>query len=171
MDKKQKYIRITLTDFSQCSLLQSKETHFRSMEKYLEKNNYSYESDGKICVIYVDDKNDSMRLGLHFSLDKVEYFDGSDLLPLILNIKEKSRNNPKYVIFDNEGNKIAMRRLREQSIEEIKINCIEKREVIKKKILTKSEIEKAFTKGELSPVNFMNKCFIDRRELAKFVRK
>jgi len=146
MDKKQKYIKIELSDFSNHSLFRSKESYFRSLEKYLENNNQVYESDGQTCIIYVNDKNDAMRVGLHFGLNKLKYFDGLNLLSLILDTKEKS---PSNVILDNTGKRVSIKKLRERSIGEIKLNCIEKREVIKKMILTKKEIEKAFVKGEL----------------------
>lgn len=171
MDKKQKYIKIALSDFSNYSSFRSKESYFRSLEKYLEKNSQPYESEGQTCIIYVDDKNDAIRIGLHFGLDKLKYFDGVNLLPLILDAKEKSPSAPKYMIFDNTGKKIGIRKLREQSMQEIKLNCIERSEVIKRKILTRSEVEKAFARGELSPTMFMNKCFIHRKELAKFIKK
>jgi hypothetical protein len=168
MDKKQKYIKIALSDFSQRPSWRSKESYFRSMEKYLEINNQSYESDGQTCIIYVNDKNDAVRIGLHFGLNQFKYFDGLDLLPLILDAKEKS---PSNVILDNTGKRVSIKKLRERSIEEIKLNCIQKSEVIKRMILTKREIEKAFAKGELSPINFMNKCFINRKELSRFIKR
>ena len=171
MDKKQKYINIVLSDFSGHPSFRLKESYFRSMEKYLEKNNLPYESDEQTCTTYVDDKNAAMRIGLHFGLNQLKYFDGLDLLPLVLDVKEKFRSNPKCVFFDNTGKKISIKKFREQSIDEIELNYIEKKEVIKRMILTKKEVEKAFTKGELTPINVMNKWFIDRKELAKFIKK
>lgn len=171
MDKKRKYIEIILSNFSKHPSYRSKESYFRSMEKYLENNNLPYESDGQTCTIYVDDKNDAMRIGLHFGLNQMKYFDGLNLLPLTLSIKEKSTRDPRCGIFDNTGKRTSMKKIREQSTEELKLNYIEKREVIKKMILTKNEIEKAFAKGKLSPINFMNKCFINRQELSKFIKK
>jgi hypothetical protein len=109
MDKKQKYIRIAFSDFSEHPSYRSKESYFRSLEKYLENNSQSYESDGQTCIVYVNDKNDAIRIGLHFGLNQVKYFDGSNLLPLIFDTKEKSSNN---AIFDDRGKRVSIKKLR-----------------------------------------------------------
>lgn len=111
-----------------------------------------------------------MRIGFHFGLHQLEYFDGLELLPLVLKAKEKNRSRSKITILDNTGKKITMKKLGEQSFEEVKLHCLEKREVIKRKIITKKSLENAITVGELIPIIARNKFYINRQELAKFIK-
>ncbi len=165
---RQKYIKILLSDFSGRSLGRSEESYFRSLEKYLEQNKQSYEFGWKVCTINVHDKNHAIRIGLHFNLPQVEYFDGLKLAPIILKFKEKDYKKPK--IFDASGKVTSLNKLKKKFSKERETNCIGKGEVIKRMILTKKEIEKAFDDGTLSPIHIMNKCFIDRQELARFIK-
>lgn len=166
----QKYIRISHSDFHAISSLRSGDSYFRSLEAYLRKNNRIYNIDGQTCIVYVYDKNDAMRIGFHFGLHQLEYFDGLELSPLVLKAEEKNRGGSKITILDNTGKKITMKKLREQSFEEVKLNCLEKREVIKRKIITKKSLENAITTSELTPIIVGDKCYINRQELAKFIK-
>lgn len=174
MDEKltnQKYIKILESDFLRITSARSGDSYFRSLEAYLRKNNRIYNVDGKSCTVNVYDKNDAMSIGFHFGLRRVNYFDGLELLPLVLTSKEKNHGRPKSIIFDNTGKKITLRKLREQSSEDVKIHCLEKKEIIKRMILTKESLKNAIIKGELTPITVGNKSYIDRQELAKFIKQ
>lgn len=166
----QKYIRISHSDFYGISSLRSGDSYFRSLEAHLRKNNRTYNINGQICTIYVFDKNDAMSIGLHFNLRRTEYFDGLELLPLTLVAKGKNRGRPKSIIFDSDGKKITMKKLREQSLEDVKINCMERKEIIKRMILTKESLRGAITKGELTPITIRGKTYFNRQELAQFIK-
>lgn len=166
----QKYIRISHSDFYEISSMRSGDSYFRSLEAYLRKNNRTYNIDGQTCIVYVYDKNDAMRIGFHFGLHQLEYFDGLELLPIVLKSKEKKRSGSRISILDNTGKKITMKKLREQSFEEVKLNYLEKREVIKRKIITKKSLENAITVGELIPIIVGDRFYINRQELAKFIK-
>ncbi len=168
----QKYIKIAHSDFSRIRSLRSIDSYFRSLEAYLRKNNRTYDNiDGESYTIYVVDKNDAMTIGFDFNLSKVEYFDGSKLSSLILKVKRKKGNNSKAVIVEDiSGNKVTMKKLREHSFEDVKLNCLETKEIVKRNILTKKAIKEATTKGELTEIKIVNKYFINRQELAKFMK-
>ncbi len=166
----QKYIRIKQSDFSKHSLTRPEESYFRSLEKYLEQNKQSYKSGWKVCTIYVRNIAHAMKIGFDFNLSQVEYFDGVKLLPLILKAEKKKCGRPKSIIFDEMGESTTLKKLKKQSFKKVEISCIEEGEVIKGMMLTKKEIKKAFAENSLSPVNIMNKCFIDRKELARFMQ-
>lgn len=165
-----KYIMISHSDFLEIFSGRSVDSYFRSLEAYLRKNNRAYNIDGQTCTVYVYDKSDAMSLGLHFGLRKLKYFDGVKLTPIALKAK-KTRDSFKVEIFDSAGNKTTFKKLKEQSFEKAKSHCLEKKEIIKRKILTKKELENAIEGGELSPINIENKTFIDRQELAGFIKK
>ncbi|MCX6757627.1 MAG: hypothetical protein NTZ44_01970 [Candidatus Nomurabacteria bacterium] len=167
---KQKCIKISHSDFSKISHGRSTDSYFRSLESYLRKNNNTYNIDDQVCVIYVNDKNDAMRIGLHFGLHRIEYFDGLKSLPLVL-FEKKKRGRPKAMIFDNDSGKaISIKNIRKQSLEEVTANCLEKKEIIKRKILTKSKLENAINKKELVLINVGSKSYINRYELATFIK-
>lgn len=167
---KQKYIKISHSDFLRLPLVRSTNSYFRSLEAYLRKNNRAYNIDGQTCIIYVSDKNDAMSVGLHFNLRRLEYFDGLELLPLILTAKEKNRGRPKSMIFDSAGKPITMKKLREQSSEDVKIHCLERKEIIKRGILTKESLKSAIAKGALTPITIRSNVYINRQELANFIK-
>lgn len=166
----QKYIKISHSDFYRIPSLRSSDSYFRSLEAYLRKNNRTYNIDGQTCTVYVHDKNDAMSIGLHFNLRQLEYFDGLELLPLILIAKEKNRGRPKSMIFDSAGKKITMKKLREQSLEDVKINCLERKDIIKRGILTKESLRSVIAKGALTLITIRSKSYINRQELAQFIK-
>ncbi|MFH1233380.1 MAG: hypothetical protein V1649_01875 [Patescibacteria group bacterium] len=173
MDEKltnQKYIKILDSDFLKITSTRSGNSYFRSLEAYLRRNNRIYNIDGKSCTVDVYDKNDAMSIGLYFGLHHIKYFDGLELLSLVLTPKEKNRGRPKNIIIDNTGKKITLKKLREQSSEDIKKHCLEKKEIIKRMILTRESLKNAITKGKLTPIIIGSKYYIDRQELAKFIK-
>ncbi len=168
----QKYIKISDSDFSRIRSLRPVDSYLRSLEAYLRKNNRTYDNiDGESYTIYVVDKNDAMTIGFDFNLSKIEYFDGSKLSPLILKVKRKKGNNSKAVIVEDiSGNKTTIKKLKEHSFEDVRLNCLETKEIVKRNILTKKAIKEAITKGELTEIKIANKYFINRQELVKFMK-
>ncbi len=166
----QQYIRILQSDFPDVSFMRSNDSYFRSLENYLRKNSRSYKIDGKTCIVDVRDQNDAMSLGLHLGLPQVEYFNGLKSSLLILIDTENKLNRSRGMIFDSIGNKTTLRKVREESLREVKLHCLDKKEVIKKGILTKKELGNAIANGGLIPINIGIKCYIDKQELITFVR-
>ena len=166
----QKYIKILQSNFLRVVSVRSGNSYFRSLEAYLRRNNRIYNIDGQSCTVYVNDKNDAMSMGLYFNLRRLEYFDGLELKPLILTAKEKNRGRSKSMIFDSIGQKITMKKLREQSFDDVKINSLEKKEIIERGILTKENLKSAIAKGALTPITIRTKFYINRQELADFIK-
>ena len=87
---------------------------------------------------------------------KFEYFDGIELSPLIMDQCYISKNTGKnYSIIGND---------------QIRSKCLNKADIIKRGILTKGKFEKAVTDGKLTIIKFKSKCFIDRDELADYIK-
>ena len=169
---KQKYIKIPLSDFLEYPLRRAEKSYFRSLEKYLEKNNRLYNLDDQNCIVYVDDKNDAMGMGLHFGLRRLEYYDGLELSTIALIGQEKKPGRPKNIIFDNASGKgMTLRQFKIKSKKEVELQHIAKKEIIRKRILTKKELENAINDGALKEINVGNRGYVDRQELAEFIKK
>ena len=168
---KQKYIKIPLSDFLEYSSWQPAESYFRSLEKYFEKNNRLYNLDDQNCIVYVDDKNDAMIIGLHFGLRRLEYYDGFELSTIVLIGQERKRGRLTNIVFDNASGKgMTLKQFKNKSKKEVELQHINKKEIIKKKILTKKKLENAINNGTLTEINIGNNGYVNRQELAKFIK-
>jgi hypothetical protein len=146
--------------------------HYHSLESYLEKNNHNFNKSEDGYVVYVQNKNEAMRIGLNFPWFDKGYFDGSVLQTLNLNPKVDNRRGPRNIITDNTtGKKMSLRQFRKVSSSGIKEGCLSKNEVIKRKLLTKGEIDKAVAVGNLEVVSFEGGSYINRQKLAEFLIK
>lgn len=171
----QKYIKMSYTDFSTVPIRRLPESHFRSLEAYLIRNNRKYNIDGEDCIIYVNDKEDAMSLGFHFNFKKIMYFDGAELLSITLFAKNQNQDQNKgpsiEMIDNNTGEKITtLKKLRGLPYEEAKKHCLEKKEIIKRGILTKKELEIAINENKLTEICILRRSYFDRQEIANFIK-
>lgn len=167
----QKYIKISYSNFFKDPFSRSTDSHLRSLEAYLVRNNRTYNISEQTCVVYVYDKNDAMSIGLDLNLGRVEYFDGLELLPLVLKVKkEKLSKSRGVVVKDASGTTITMKKLREQTFKELTLNCLEKNDIVERKILTRNRLESAITEGKLIEINVGSKYYINRQDLANFIK-
>ncbi len=167
---KDKYIKISKTDFlKKVTLSRSEDNYFRSLEAYLVKNNCKYNIYGEDCFIYVKDKDEAMLLGINLNLFKIMYFDGKKLLPITLT-KKRNKGDRKIIITNNLGEKISVKNLKEQPFEAVKKHCFEKKEIIKKGMLTKKELEDAVKSNKLNEIIILNRSYFDYIELAEFIK-
>lgn len=164
-----KYIKISQLDFININSSRSGDSYFRSIEAYLVKNNRKYNVNDQEFIIYVSDKEDAMNIGFIFKLGKIEYFDGQELLSIIL-IKKRKKEERKIIIDNSTGEKINMKKLREQQYEEAKKHCLEKKEVIKRGILTKKELENAIKDNKLNEICILKRSYFDRQEIVDFIK-
>lgn len=165
----QKYIIIKKSHFNGDDLTRSVNSYFRSLEAYLAKNNRKYNIEEENCFIFVNDKEDAMSLGFYFNFHKIMYFDGQELLSLAL-VKKKVNESTRMIISDNSGEEITKKNLKEQPYEEAKKHCLEKKEVIKRGILTKKELELAVGNNKLNEIIILKRSYFDRQELANFIK-
>lgn len=166
----QKYIKISQSNFLKVTSFHSGDSYFRSLEAYLVKNNRKYNIDEEDCFIYVNDKEDAMSLGFYFNFHKIMYFDGQELLSLAL-VKKKVKESTRMIISNNSGEEITKKNLKEQPYEEAKKHCLEKKEIIKRGILTKKELEYAIEDNKLNEIKIVKRSYFDRQELADFIKK
>lgn len=164
----QNYIKILLSDFSKHSSYKSKEGYFRSLEKYLENNNrqFLFDDSNKSCIVYVVDKNEAMRIGLHFKLHTLEYYDGLSFSRLFPDLLSKKGGSMKSVII----NTVTYKQISPKEIKkEFNHNYLTFNSIIDRKILTKTKLEKLVYLKVLKEVNIKNKRYIDREELFNFL--
>lgn len=171
----QKYIKISQSNFlRRITSSRLGDSYFRSLEAYLVRNNRKYNIDGDDCFIYVNDKEDAMSLGFHFDFQKIMYFDGNELLPIILVVKNNNQDKGPWreMVDSNTGEKITtLKKLRGLPYEEAKKHCLEKKEIIKRGILTKKELEIAINENKLTEICILKRSYFDRQELANFIKK
>lgn len=167
MDK-EKYIKISKTDFL-IKITRCLDSHFRSLEAYLIKNNFKYHIDSGECYVYVKDKGSAMLLGFRLKFPKIMYFDGEKLIPITL-MKKRDKAERKIIITNNLGEKIKGKNLKEQPYEEAKKHCFEKKEIIKRGILTKNELEDAIKNNKLNEIIILERGYFDYNELVEFIK-
>ena len=164
-----KYLKIFKAESSWAAI----ERHTRSLEKYLEKNSHTFNIKDENYIVYVQDKNEAMRIAMDLQKHKkFEYFDGIELLPLIISQRPIFRDiGKRHSIIGKKSDKpITWKKFVEYSNDQIRSKCLNKTDIIKRGILTKGKFEKAVTDGKLTIIKFKSKCFIDRDELAEYIK-
>ena len=168
----QKYIKISYSKFFKGPFSRSSDSYLRSIEAYLIRNNRKYNIEGEECIIYVNDKEDAMSLGFHFNFRRIMYFDGIELLPVMLVAKDRKEGPEREMTDNNTGERMTtLKRLREQPYEEAKRHCLEKKEIIKRGILSNKELKKAVEGNKLIEICILKRSYFDRQELADFIKK
>lgn len=166
-ENKQKYIKILKLDRT----LARTSRYTRSLEKFLEKNNRSFNIVDGDYIVYVLDKNEAIRIGFELRKYEIEYFDGVELLPLELEPKRIKGERVKRASLDSSSGKtMTVNQFMKNTKQDIKLNCLVKGEVIKRKLLTKKEIETAISWGKLKPIRFRNKEYFDRQEIFDYLK-
>lgn len=164
---KQKYIKVLKLD----PTLARTGRYTRSLEKYLEKNNRSFNIVDGDYIVYIPDKNEAIRIGFELRKYEMEYFDGVELLPLELEPKRIKVERAKRVAPNSSsGKSMTVSQFMKNTKQDIKLNCLVKGEVIKRKLLTKKEIETAISWGKLKPIKFRNKEYFDRQEIFDYLK-
>lgn len=173
---KQEYIRIQAANFAEHSSWRAGESLFRSLEHYLVKNKRSYNLDGESRIIYVDNKNDAMRIGndigLRFGLSEVEYFNGEELSILTVVSSEKKRRVSRATVTDiASGKKVSFTKFKKETKKEIDQKYISFRDIARMKIMSKVKLEKLVSAGSLKKVTIGSKEYVNRVELLYFLNK
>ena len=173
---KREYIRISPSDFLWHPSGRSKESLFRSLEHYLVKNNQPHDLEGGDCIVYVEDKNDAMRIGndigLRFGLNKVEYFNGEELSMLAIVAPQMKRIMSRATVTDiASGEKVSFKKYKKETQKEIDQKYVSFKDISGKKIISPAKLEKLVTSGSLKEVNIGGKRYVNRAELLNFLTK
>lgn len=175
---RREYIKINLADFSEYSATQSRsaESMLRSVEHYLVKNSIPTNLKGDSRIIYVDGKNDAMRLGqyfqVRFGVSKIWYFDGEVLSVLPSVRKEDKRRTPRATIVDTiSGEKVSLRKYKKDAQNEIDQKYISFKDISGRKIISPAKLEKLVIAGSLKAVDIGGKRYVDKAELLRFLNK
>ncbi len=166
-ENKQKYIKILKLDPN----LARTGRYTRSLEKYLEKNNRSFNIVDGNYIVYVSDKNEAIRIGFELRKYEIEYFDGVELLPLELEPKRIKGERAKRAAPDSSSGKtVTVSQFMKKTKQDIKLDCLVKAEIIKRKLLTRKEMETAISWGKLKTIKFRNKEYFDRQEIFDYLK-
>lgn len=163
-------IKITKDSFSE-SYIKTEKVYFRSLEKFLEKINRKFDYDviKKVITVNVTDEMDARHLAEKAKLNKVEYYADDNIKELIIFAIRKP-GKQKNVISLNGGNKyITPNRFQKHLLKELQITHLTKAEIIKKKILTRTQLEKFIANKTLQVVHHGNKILINRKELSELI--
>lgn len=172
------YIKINPADISEYSSNRprSVENILRSIEHYLETNNISINLAGDSRIIYVDGKNEAIRLGqyfnAHFGVSKILYFNGEALSALpVLGTESKRRASRATVVDIVSGEKVSLRKYRKEAQNEIDQKYISFRDIAGRKIISPAKLEKLVIAGSLKAVDIGGKRYVDKTELIVFLKK
>lgn len=174
LQNQREFVKINGSDFP-TSHFRKPESHLRSLEHYLRINNREYNFEGQDCTIYVYDKADAMRIGLHFGLKSIEYFDGEKFQSVNLK-EEKPKRLPRTMVTDLATGEIMTlhqfknHQSRKYAPEGLD-RCITRASVIKRKLLTKAELETAVERGELKEIKYKKIIYINGDELTNYFKR
>jgi len=146
--------------------------NFRSLEKLLEKHNRKFNCDDfeKIIEIEVSDKIDALRLSKLIGLSKVNYSVDNVTEELTVS-SPKKLGRPKCSVFiETTGEKMTVKQFRKYSLEKLQKTHLTKTQILKRKILTKTQLEKYINDGTLKRLNCHNRSFISMEELFSLLR-
>lgn len=170
---KDKYIKINKKDFSE-SLIVSIDNKIRSLEKFLDKNNYDFNCDflDGTFEIEVNDELDAMKIAEHFKLKSLNYFENNTCKVINFNKTRKKGGRPKNIIIINKtGDSMSLKNFIKKNKEDIQKRCISKTDLISRKILTRAEIEKLVIEGKLKEEKLGKSIYFDRREVSENIKK
>lgn len=172
------YIKINPADFSMYLFPypRTAESILRSLEHYLEKNNLSHNLDGENRIVYVDDRNDAMRIGqdigLRFGLSSVGYFNGEELSTLTITDTKMKRAMSKATVTDiASGEKVSLKKYKKDAQKEIEQKYISFRDISGRKIISPAKLEKLIGDGSLKAVEIGIKRYVDKAELLAFLNR
>lgn len=147
------------------------ELHMRSLEKYLEKNNRTFLFEGDICTVHVHNKQDALRIGMENHLREVLYIENSVQVKLQIAVDAPSTKRTKIIVSDNQGNKTSLRKIKQQPHLEAKNNALNKSDIVKRRILTKKELDDAIRSSKLTVTVIGKTSYVNRKELSDFLFK
>lgn len=172
------YVKINPSDFSEYSFPHphTAESILRSIEHYLVKNSIPNNLEGDSRIIYVEGKNEAIRLGqyfqAHFGVNKIWYFNGEVLSVLPVIRKEDKRRAPRATVVDiASGEKVSLRKYKKDAQNEIDQKYISFKDISGRKIISPAKLEKLVLAGSLKAVDIGGKRYVDKAELLKFLNK
>lgn len=164
------FIKVTESSFS-LGGFKNFDVKFRSLEKFLERENRAFDVDDveKVITVQVADDVDARLLSEDAGLSKVSYC--SDEADIELNITTpKKLGRPKNTVYIKSLDKgMTVNQFKKHTLSELKKTHITKAQIIKAKLLTKSALEKNIANGTLKGISHSNKIFIDREEVFKLM--
>ncbi len=165
------FIEITLQSLKP-KFAKSADTQFRSVEKELEKlkRDYSVNDFSKVITVTVIDKVDAILLSERLGLEDVKYSENGAITTIQIKPVEKL-GRPKNIVrvswFDKD---MTLRQVTKFTLKELQKTHLLKSQILKAKILTKTQLEKYIADGTLQVVNHGTKIFIDRESVLKLMK-
>lgn len=148
------------------------DVQFRSLEKGLEKlkRDYCVNDFSKIVIVTVDNKMDAISLAERLCLNTVLYSENGVTENLQIKVIKKV-GRPKNIVRVSWVDKsMSAKQVNKFSLEELQRTHILKVQIIKSKLITKTQLEKYIAEGKLEEVSFANKIFIERESFIKLLK-
>jgi hypothetical protein len=148
--------------------------NLRSLEKLLEKYNRKFECNDfeKTIEVEVLDKDDAVNFSTQIGLNKARYINNGKSEELIITAPSK-RGRPKDSVFIGTAGqnelKMTTNQFKKYSLQEIQLTHLTKTQIIRMKILTKTQLEKYLNSGELKHKKIYNRTYIDQKDLASVI--
>lgn len=165
------FIEITLQSLER-KLTQGSDSQFRSIEKQLEilKRNYNVNDFSKVVTVTVPDKVDAILLAERLKLESVIYSEnGAKTTIQIKPIKKIGR--PKNIVRVSWFDKVmTVSQLSKLSLKELQKTHFLKSQILKARLMTKTQLEIYIADGTLHEVNYGNKIFIERESVLKLIK-
>jgi len=164
--KETQFIKISKEDFDKKYSLEDWLIFERRLEKQLEKTLYQYEIDAtkNSLIVYVQDKNDALKLFSELGMRHVLFFDGRTEEIISRGIKAKRQ---RISVENEEGKTLSIKQFKKETISEN--DLIRKSEVIKLGIFKKAELEKILRSGALLVENFDDKQYLNRTSIKEYL--
>ena len=165
------FIEITVQSL-ELKFAKTADVQFRSIEKELEKckRDYNVNDFSKVITVVVTDKADAILLSERLKLKKVQYTENGVTENLQIKVIKKA-GRPKNIIHLSWLDKgMSVRQFDKFTLNELQRTHFLKSEILKAKILTKTQLEKYIADGTLQVVNHGTKIFIDRESVIKLMK-
>lgn len=164
-------IEITFKSFYQ-SLIRDREAQFRSTEKQLEKLHrvFTVTNYLKLITVEVQDKTDAIQLAGTLGLQSITYSEAGILNEIPIKAPKKSGRLSSVVHVEGVKRGMTINSYRKYTGKELQKTHLTKSQVIKAKLLTKTQLDKNLASGKLKVVTHGNKIFIDREEVFKLMK-
>lgn len=166
------YILISLSDFPRTLFGKLPEERFRSLEKYLERYQISFENSWETIKIFIRNEFEARQIGTDFRLKSLRRILNDKSIVIDLQ-KKKTLRKPKLKKENPEdpNEVISLRQLKEMNKKQKTEEGMPLSLLMKRKILTKEELKKWEKDGMFNPFVVGHKKYILKSEIHAFLHQ
>jgi hypothetical protein len=164
------YLLISLSDFPYSLFGKTPEQKFRSLEKYLEKNSIPFDCEDEKITIFVKDEFEARKIGTDFRLKSLPFYSNGKCVELSLS-KVIPKRQPRLTKSekDEPGVITSLKSLRQIVHNEKTEDKLLVSMLMKRRILTRKELNHWVKDGTFHPVVVGRKKYITDEEIKLFL--